>query len=60
MIKKIKEILFNLVDYNRDGNISNKESFMAILVVLVMYGSVVLSVFAMDYLMTKIKDVLPF
>ena len=57
MIKKIKEILINLVDYNRDGNISNKESFMAILVVLVMYGSVVLSVFAMDYLMTKIKDV---
>ena len=60
MIKKIKEILFNLVDYNRDGNISNKESFMAILVVFVMYGSVVLSVFAIDYLMTKIKDVLPF
>ena len=60
MIKKIKEILFNLVDYNRDGKISNQESFMAISFVFMMYGFVVLMVFIMDYLMTKIKDVLPF
>ena len=60
MIKKIKEILFNLVDYNRDGKISNQESFMAILFVFISYGFVILMIFVMDYLMTKIKDVLPF
>ena len=33
MIKKIKEILFNVVDYNRDGKISNQEAYTAILFV---------------------------
>ena len=36
MIKKIKEILFNIVDYNRDGKISNTEFYTAILIVLMM------------------------
>ena len=60
MIKKIKEILFNLVDYNRDGKISNTEFYTAILIVLMMYGFLALNIFVMDYLMSKIKDVLPF
>tara|TARA_R100000008_G_C3558719_1_gene154742 strand:- start:73 stop:255 length:183 start_codon:yes stop_codon:yes gene_type:complete len=60
MIKKIKEILFNIVDYNRDGKISNTEFYTAILIVLIMYGLLILNIFVMDYLMSKIKDVLPF
>ena len=60
MIKKIKEIIFNIVDYNRDGKISNTEFYTAILIVLIMYGLLILNIFVMDYLMSKIKDVLPF
>ncbi len=63
MIKKIKEIIFNTIDYNRDGQISNTEFWVAIVFIMILYSILLVSIFLMSYIQNKyfnFDEFLPF